>query len=42
MVFSQEYDTINQAKKMGFWLKKQKDRSLIERIIKDGKITKDL
>lgn len=40
IVFKQEYEDISRALKAEKWLKKQKSRSLIEKIIKDKKLTK--
>jgi len=40
LVFSQKYPTLQIARKIEYWLKRQKDRDFIFRIINDGKINK--
>ena len=40
LVFSQEYDELTMARKIEYWLKRQKDKKLIERIITEKKIQK--
>ena len=40
LVFSQEYSTLVNARKVEYWLKKQKSRELLERIILEGIIKK--
>ena len=40
LVFSQELSTLEEAKRIERWLKRQKNHKFIERIIKEGKITK--
>ncbi len=40
LVFSQKYLSTKTARKIEYWLKKQKDRDFILRIINDGKIIK--
>lgn len=42
LVFHQRYPTLTEARMMERWLKRQKDRSLLEKIISDGKIRKHL
>jgi putative endonuclease len=42
LVFKQKFETLTMAKKIEYWIKKQKDREIIYRIIKDGKIIKIL
>lgn len=41
LVFRQNFDTYNQAYKAELWLKRLKDRKLVIKIIKDGKILKN-
>lgn len=41
IVFKQEYEDMLSALKAEKWLKKQKSRRLIEKIIKDKKLTKE-
>ncbi len=40
LIYAQEYKTKIEANKAEYWLKKQKDRSLIERVIKEGNLNK--
>ncbi len=40
LVFQQEYPTLTMARKIEFWLKRQKSKTLIEQIIANQKITK--
>ena len=40
LVFSQEYDELTTARKTEYWLKRQKDKKIIERIITEKKIQK--
>ncbi len=42
LVFFQQYSNIIEARRVEYWLKKQKSKELIEKIIKDGKINKTL
>ncbi len=39
-MFVQRYNTTRTAKKIEYWLKKQKDKGLIEKVILEGQITK--
>lgn len=41
LVFSQELSTLREARQIEYWLKRQKKKGLVERIITDGKITKN-
>jgi len=41
LVFKQMYTTLLIARKAESWIKKQKDRDLVERIILEGKINRD-
>ncbi len=40
VVFTQEFDTLSKARAVEKWVKQQKDRDFILRIIRDGKIKK--
>jgi putative endonuclease len=40
LVFKQEFENIRIARKAETWLKKSKNKNLIQKIINDGKITK--
>ncbi len=40
LIFKQEFKTFNVARRVEIWLKKQKDASLINKIIFEGKIKK--
>ena len=40
VVFSQEFETLSKAKKVEYWLKRQKDADFIEKVIFEGKLTK--
>lgn len=42
LVFSQEYSTLLNARKVEYWLKKQKSRELLEKVIHEGIIRKSL
>jgi putative endonuclease len=37
-VFSQQYTSLKQARKAELWLKKQKDKDFLKRIIQEGRI----
>ena len=41
LVFSKEYSSRTSAYKAEYWLKQQKDKKLIEQIIKDGEFKKE-
>ncbi len=41
LVFAQEYPNISLARRSEYWVKRQKDRGFIERIVKEGRITKN-
>ena len=41
LIFSQKYPDIKTARSVENWIKKQKDRKLLIRIIKEGKINKE-
>ena len=40
LCFHQSYSTLYEARQIEYWIKKQKSKKLIERIILEGKITK--
>ncbi len=40
LIFYQKYPNLTIARKVEYWLKRQKDKSLIEQIIKEGRINK--
>jgi len=40
LIFCQEFSTIQEARKIEYWLKKLKNKELISRIISEGKIKK--
>ena len=40
LIFSQEFEKLTSARKVEFWLKRQKDADFIRRIISEGKIVK--
>ncbi|MBD3279783.1 MAG: GIY-YIG nuclease family protein [Candidatus Pacebacteria bacterium] len=40
LVFFQRFSSLKLARRAEAWLKKQKDRGLIKRIIRDGKLNK--
>ncbi len=42
LVFCQEYDDIEKARKIEFWLKSQKDKDFILRIVSEKHIEKQL
>ena len=41
LVFHQEYETIGIARKVEYWLKRLKDKQILEKIVASGEITKD-
>lgn len=41
-VYVQKYDAIKKARTIEYWLKKQKDKKLLKRIIKEGIIRKQI
>jgi len=40
LVFSQEFESLQLARRVEYWIKKQKDIKLIQKIILDGKLIK--
>jgi putative endonuclease len=40
LVFSQVFSSLEEARKAEFWLKRQKSRSFLKRIIAEGKLSK--
>jgi putative endonuclease len=42
LVFRQQFDTLTIARKMEYWLKKQKDKNFVLRIVKEGIIKKSI
>lgn len=40
LIFHQKLESLKEARKMEYWLKRQKDSKLIEQIIADGRIKK--